>query len=223
MANRIVPDLAGQRFSDWLVLFRCARPPGNLDDGAYWWCRCKCGIERHVSGTNLRNGRSAGCGCRKREELSARATKHGQHKTSTYGIWRGIIQRCHNENNDKYEDYGGRGIVVCDRWKGEQGFVNFLADVGERPSKDYTLDRKRNDGPYSPENCRWATREEQHRNRRDTIHFVVAGVEVCATDVARMCGVHPNTVARCLRLKMTGDQIVEKYRTRNRRRPTSGC
>jgi hypothetical protein len=92
-----------------------------------------------------------------------------------YGIWLAMKRRCYNPHNRKYPRYGGRGIIVCDRWLGEDGFSNFLADMGRRPSPELTLDRKNNDGNYEPGNCRWATQEVQQNNRSDNIN---KGVQV---------------------------------------------
>lgn len=90
----------------------------------------------------------------------------GRQRSPTYNSWRAAIDRCTNPNHPYYADYGGRGVTVCDRWRGEDGFANFLADVSERPPGK-TLDRIDVDGDYEPGNVRWATLREQRWNRRD--------------------------------------------------------
>jgi len=99
----------------------------------------------------------------------ARHWKHGYRTKSdktnpTYQAWRAMNGRCGNPNNDKYARYGGRGITICERWRGEDGFVNFLADLGEKPT-GLTLGRIDNNGNYEPGNCRWETQAQQAHNR----------------------------------------------------------
>lgn len=109
-----------------------------------------------------------------------------------YKVWEGIRERCHNPNSKDYPRYGGRGITVCPQWL--SSFSTFLADMGHRPSAQHSIERRENDGPYSPGNCKWATRAEQSRNRR-TNHFVeVNGVRMCVTDAAIAHGMSPDVV-----------------------------
>lgn len=94
--------------------------------------------------------------------------KHGMYRTPTYRSWRAMLSRCENPNATGYGRYGGRGITVCDRWRAD--FTAFLADMGERPSIDHSIDRIDTDGNYEPSNCRWATRSEQQQNKRRYTH-----------------------------------------------------
>ncbi len=99
-------------------------------------------------------------------------------------MWRAMIHRCHNPKSHKYKSYGDRGITVCDRWRGVGGFDAFIGDMGLPPFPDAQVDRKDNDGPYSPENCCWATRSQQARHRRDSRFVVYCGKRVLLIDLA---------------------------------------
>lgn len=108
---------------------------------------------------------------------------HGGSRTPEYRSWSGMKRRCYDKNNPKYGRYGGRGITVCERWLGRDGFPNFLADIGKRPSPGYSLDRIDNDGDYELSNCRWATPHQQNGNR--SISQKVPGVTFDRNPLAR--------------------------------------
>jgi hypothetical protein len=157
--------LGGMRFGRWTVvaLLPRRRRRKNGQGEAYWLCRCICdGTERAVLGTNLRSGRSQSCGCIQREKIGALRRTHGRSNTRAFRIWLSMLQRCYNSNCRDYPNYGGRGIAVCERW---HSFVNFLADMGE-PPLGMSIDRKNNDGDYTPDNCQWATPAMQRANQR---------------------------------------------------------
>lgn len=143
-------------------------------------CKCDCGGVKNVSGQNLRHTdlkRSVrSCGCLQREYLNSPRSNGlyvGGKKHPMLSTYHGMLTRCGNPKSKSFPAYGGRGITVCDRWSGENGFENFWADMGDRP-EGCTLDRIDNDGDYSPGNCQWATKEDQNKNRRKYTLIIVA-------------------------------------------------
>lgn len=148
---------------------------GSKNKKNTWFCQCSCGQTTVTTGYQLRSGNTASCGCLHREYIASGDCyrSHGLSRTTEHRAWCGIIQRCTNENNPAFHDYGGRGIKICKRWR--ESFVDFLADVGKRPSKNHSLDRIDFNSHYEPGNVRWATRAVQNLNRRNNTRIAAFG------------------------------------------------
>lgn len=167
-------DLANKKFGSIRVLAFVGRRGGD----SLWRCRCDCGTETVASGWNIYCGATRSCGCGIKKGLRKANVTHGKCQTTEYRIWAGMQTRCYNTKELSYQYYGARGVRICARWRGEKGFENFFADMGPRPSSEYSIDRKDVNGHYSKRNCRWATKQEQAENKRRTIRVTHAGQEM---------------------------------------------
>lgn len=129
-------------------------------------------------------------------------------RKSVYQIWNGMNSRCTNANDKRFKDYGGRGIRVCDRWRGEHGFQNFLSDMGE-PLSGMSIERIDNDKGYSPENCRWIPKPDQAKNRKYNWKVIFDGQQMTAKEANAKLGLARHTIAQRLRkLKRSKDVPV---------------
>lgn len=179
-------DLTGYRFGRLKVTGRA--PDHFTKSGTritMWNCICDCGQQKQVCANALRKGSVISCGCYSKEVKSARITehnrqnaKHGYSKERLHAIWSGMINRCYNSRNKYFATYGGRGITVCDEWLDYIVFRDWSLKHGYAETAKYgecTLDRIDNAKGYSPDNCRWATAEQQANNRRSNVLVTAFG------------------------------------------------
>ncbi len=210
MANHMV-DLTGQRFGRLIAI----APVGKAKNGNYLWdCACDCGAHTVVTSSGLRSGATVSCGCYIREITSKRSKTHGETRTRLYKIWVHMKNRCYNPKATNYEDYGGRGITVCDEWR-----HNYLAFSTWAKQNGYggnlSIDRIDNNKGYSPENCRWVDNFAQGNNKRSNAVFTIGGETKTVTQWAREYGINPTTVFSRL---YNGMDIVEALTKSTERR-----
>ena len=177
-------DLSGERFGRLTVL--------NFDHvfnkrRYYWLCRCDCGTEKVIDSAALKSGATVSCGCYNIDKSST----HKMSGSRIYRIHHDMIQRCKNK---QIRGYGAKGVKVCNRWSRKNGFLNFLADMGEPPSEFHELDRIDNDGDYCLENCRWVTRKQNARNRGDNALLTYNEETRCKIEWSEVYGISPNLI-----------------------------
>lgn len=194
-------NLVGSKFGMWTVQ--------SYSGAGKWLCRCDCGVSGAVQTGTLTNGRSTSCGCKRREIAASKSLIHGhatrRNWSPTYQTWASMIDRC---RRSKFSNYVGRGIVVCARWL---KFKNFFEDMGVRPAGT-TLERIDNNGNYEPTNCKWATKAEQNRNKRNNRNLTVNGRTMCVIDWAKETGLPSRTIYSRKRLGWSDDEAVSPTR-----------
>ena len=203
--NARVVDMTGKRYSSLVAIQICGKSAsGDLK----WLFRCDCGIEFKANGYYARTGKIINCPTCAKERTRAASLIHGKSSTNEFEIWTGIHTRCYNKKAKAFKNYGGRGIVMCDRWR--DSFENFLADMGKRPSPNHSLDRyPNNDGNYEPGNCRWATDAEQGNNKRNNVKVTIGGVTKNMTEWAREYGVQVGTASLRHRQGLRGEALFK--------------
>lgn len=160
---------------------------------ALWECLCSCGNKFTTTGGNIRSGNTKSCGCMKKSFIKEANTTHGDSNTRIYNIWCDMKRRCHSPANYSYEHYGARGISVCEEWGASyEVFKEWSENNGY--ADNLSIDRIDNDGNYTPDNCRWAGRKVQGRNKRDNRIVDYRGKRMTMAELIETVGMPESTV-----------------------------
>ncbi len=200
MANPI--DMTGKRYAK-VVGVRITGLCASRDKK--WLFRCDCGGEFEANGYAVRSGKVKSCPACAAARSRMASVVHGKTNTKEFGVWTDIKTRCYNARAAAYDNYGGRGIKVCDRWL--NSFEDFLADMGQRPSDKHSIERNDVNGDYTPENCRWATDEEQALNKTTTVWIEVDGVRKPLATWAKEKGVSIHAVRQRYAAGIQGPEL----------------
>lgn len=191
-------NLTGLKFGRLTVISQAE----NRRRSTVWLCVCDCGTSKEIRAPQLKNGETQSCGCRHRELV----TIHGCHNHELYATWMKMRARCERQNDRQFSNYGGRGIKICQRWS---DFDTFVRDMGPRPV-GMEVDRRDNDGDYTPENFRWATRTTQQRNTRKNRLLTVRGETRCLAAWSDIADINSGTIGERLRLGWSAEDAVFK-------------
>lgn len=197
----------GDRFGSWTIVREVERPARGA---RMMLARCECGDEHVQTLGNLRAGASTRC---RKCSSSVASRTHGRSKSSLYGLWSGMVSRCHNPNATHFDLYGGRGITVCPEWRTFAGFAAYIdGTLGARPSPGHSIDRIDNERGYEPGNVRWATHREQARNRRTTTLRALDDDALTLQEIADRVGLSREAI----RLRLLSGWTVEECATHRR-------
>lgn len=215
--GKINSRIIGKRFGRLLAVEHAFSKPRGKH---YFRCVCECGGVRTTRSDALLAGITVSCGCLQKERVSQASRKHGlcsKGKPDTeYNSWINMIGRCYKPSHAQYKYYGARGITVCQEWRDSP--EKFLADMGRKPSRKHTLDRIDNDLPYSMENCRWATPEQQGRNKRNNTLITYDGLTLTLSEWAERLSTHSNTISTRLKKGWTVEEALFAPRSPGTRR-----
>lgn len=193
-------DLTHQRFGRWFVL--------TALEQSRWLCLCDCNNLRSVLTHTLMSGTSQSCGCLQIESVKALRKRPAACSQKTYRAHYSLLQRCLNPECPAYPGYGGRNppVTVCQRW--QESLDNFFEDMGEPPTEFHSIDRIDNALGYCKENCRWATRLEQERNKTVTIFITAFGDRRCMSEWSELCGLAAGTISRRLSVGVSPEDAL---------------
>lgn len=184
-------DLTGEKFGRLAVIRVSRKVKSGNRERYYWQCKCDCGNEKEVRTDCLTNGLVKSCGCLKKEQDKINLTKYHKHKLSHTKLWDtyySMKSRCYDKTNKRYNDYGGRGITICNEWL--ENFENFaLWSLENGFDKNFQIDRIDNDLSYSPQNCRWISQKENCRNRRSNVMIKYNGKIITLVELSEILNI----------------------------------
>lgn len=174
----------------------------------YHECVCSCGNKIETRDHSLKAGKRQSCGCLRLDAVKERGPRitKGMKQSSEYLAWCNIKKRCYDKSDANYKNYGAKGIAVCDEWR--RSFPLFIAHMGRKPSPDMSIDRIDPYGPYSPENCRWATREEQANNKRKNRFIELNGARMTIAQWSRATGIPQSTIKNRLNRGLSAEDAL---------------
>lgn len=200
-------DITGQRYGRLVPLYRVENDKYGR---SAWMCQCDCGTRKVISANDMRSGKSRSCGCLERENrlsIKNRSKRtHQMHNTRIYHIWQGAKNRVFNKRDEHWPDYGGRGITMCKEWASsfecfrDWAFANGYSD-------DLTIDRIDVNGDYCPDNCRWATKADQQRNKRNNRYYTYNGKTQLIPAWAKEFGVTDSTIRSRIRRGISPEKV----------------
>lgn len=192
-----IVDISGKKFGRLTVVSKV----GSNGHSTLWLCKCECGKMKEVTLSHLRQGCVMSCGCLTKEiasergyksKIGERSRKHGDNKTKLYNVWAGMKRRCQNSNTLHYNDYGGRGITVCDEWQEYIPFKEWAIATGYK--EGLSIERKDVNGNYEPNNCYWIPLKMQGKNRRNTIYIQYNDKDYTIEEIAEITGLKRRTI-----------------------------
>ena len=193
-------NILGRSFGRLTVLSEDIERPKGKRNRIYWICQCECGRTLSVEASRFKQGIQS-CGCIRNEKIGNLNLKHGEaRKTVENRAWFKIKSRCHSPTDPKYPLYGGKGIIVCEKWR--NSYEEFLKDMGRRPPNKTSIDRFPNkNGNYEPGNCRWANAEEQANNLRTNLVFEWEDKEYTLSQLSKAYNINYKKAHRLIRYK----------------------
>jgi len=197
-----VNGMIGRRFGRYVVV---AESEQRTKSGTIKYvCKCDCGNTRTISGSLLRNGESKSCGCYNRDLIKKDNPKY---KRKLYFVYRSMLDRCNNPNCKSYNNYGGRGISVSQKWDTYEKFEEWCLNNGYE--QGLWLDRIDNNGNYSPDNCRFITPKEQQNNKRTNVNVTIGGITMTIKQWSEKSGIGFATIERRIECGWKEDDLLK--------------